>query len=307
MIEGVLRVCPQIDEIWLIGSRAADTATEESDWDFLAFADSARMDKLAQHTHLSLPNVDFLVVYDGDHFEEPWGDDPKKKSLSDFKWSKIADDKSVLYAKKICARSGPRPKRYGISGRLRLLGSERRSHRLIWFLVSSAMDPLREAQESEYAKIELQYSCQHEVRQLRLRTIKDGRPSYVRQCIRCGNTTQPVKKETPLAELKGEPAPAYDNDLEEHWRRKKSYEYHAVIAKFKELRVDDYGNYLSSPEWAQKRKKVLERAGGLCEGCRERPATEVHHRSYDHIGKEFLFELVAVCSACHDALHQTQT
>ena len=65
----------------------------ESDWDFLAFADSARMDKLAQHTHLSLPNVDFLVVYDGDHFEEPWGDDPKKKSLSDFKWSKIADMK----------------------------------------------------------------------------------------------------------------------------------------------------------------------------------------------------------------------
>lgn len=109
MIEGVLLVCPQINEIWLIGSRAADTATEESDWDFLVFADSACMDKLAQHTGLSLPNVDFLVLYDGDHFEEPWGDDPKKKSLSDFKWNKIADDKASYTQRKFVRDSGQDP------------------------------------------------------------------------------------------------------------------------------------------------------------------------------------------------------
>ena len=55
--------------------------------------------------------------------------------------------------------------------------------------------------------------------------------------------------------------------------------------------------------WKKKRGKVLERASGICEGCLEKPATQVHHLSYEHVGDEYLFELVAVCDACHDNLH----
>jgi hypothetical protein len=166
------------------------------------------------------------------------------------------------------------------------------------------MDPLREAQENEYAKIEARYSCKHDVRELRHRRIKDGRFSFVRQCIRCGNTSQPVKKEIALLELAGNTAPDYDDDLEENWRKRKSQEYDEVRARFHEKRVDNYGEYLSSDLWAQMRMKVIQRAGGICEGCLERPAIEVHHLSYEHIGNEFLFELVAVCKHCHEAIHK---
>lgn len=65
----------------------------------------------------------------------------------------------------------------------------------------------------------------------------------------------------------------------------------------------DYAAYLRSPAWASLRRQILLRAGFVCEGCGAKPAEEVHHLNYDHIGGEFLWELVAVCQECHHRLH----
>lgn len=40
----------------------------------------------------------------------------------------------------------------------------------------------------------------------------------------------------------------------------------------------------------------------LCEGCGKARATQVHHKTYRNLGDEFLFELVALCDACHKRL-----
>lgn len=64
-----------------------------------------------------------------------------------------------------------------------------------------------------------------------------------------------------------------------------------------------YAEYLKSQEWADRRSKVMERAGHRCEGCRNALATEVHHLSYEHVTQEFLFELVAMCGDCHARWH----
>src|SRR5690606_38602063 len=64
-----------------------------------------------------------------------------------------------------------------------------------------------------------------------------------------------------------------------------------------------YHAHLNSPAWQAIRAKVLARAEGRCEGCGERHAREVHHLTYEHMGHEFLFELVALCSPCHRRLH----
>lgn len=64
-----------------------------------------------------------------------------------------------------------------------------------------------------------------------------------------------------------------------------------------------YADYLRSQEWADRRARVMERAGYRCEGCRDRNATEVHHLSYDNVTREFLFELVALCGECHERIH----
>ena len=65
----------------------------------------------------------------------------------------------------------------------------------------------------------------------------------------------------------------------------------------------DYAAYLRTDDWQRKRARVLHRANGICEGCLERPATEVHHTTYDHRGNELLFELVALCRDCHLKAH----
>lgn len=64
-----------------------------------------------------------------------------------------------------------------------------------------------------------------------------------------------------------------------------------------------YRAYLKTDAWAKKRDFVLERARGVCEGCGTARATTVHHLTYEHAGDEFLWELRAVCEACHDKAH----
>jgi len=165
---------------------------------------------------------------------------------------------------------------------------------------------LQEEKENAYARIEEKYSCNHELCELRRRIIKGGAESYVRQCIQCGKTSQPVKKTAALVELNGDTAPEYDNDLESKWNNHKSKEYDKVRKEYRKKRVDDYGDYLSSKAWKEKRQKVMKRANWICEGCGENPASEIHHISYEHVKNEFLFELVAVCSDCHDRIHEAQ-
>ena len=64
-----------------------------------------------------------------------------------------------------------------------------------------------------------------------------------------------------------------------------------------------YQENLKSPEWQQSRLKVLQRDRHTCQGCLERPASEVHHQSYRHARREFCFELISLCDACHARLH----
>lgn len=64
-----------------------------------------------------------------------------------------------------------------------------------------------------------------------------------------------------------------------------------------------YHHYLQSPVWKRKHDSVLSRAGGMCEACGYEHATQVHHLTYTNVGKEPLFDLVAVCEECHDVLH----
>jgi hypothetical protein len=75
---------------------------------------------------------------------------------------------------------------------------------------------------------------------------------------------------------------------------------------------DAYERYLQSPTWLERRHRVLQRAQGICEGCGNRRASEVHHRLYpqgtlpgspEWIAAEKLFDLAAVCPECHADLH----
>jgi 5-methylcytosine-specific restriction endonuclease McrA len=66
-----------------------------------------------------------------------------------------------------------------------------------------------------------------------------------------------------------------------------------------------YSAYLQSDAWQQLRPRVFDRAGGICEGCGQATATQVHHLTYKHVTNEFLWELVAICDNCHERVHDS--
>jgi 5-methylcytosine-specific restriction endonuclease McrA len=75
-------------------------------------------------------------------------------------------------------------------------------------------------------------------------------------------------------------------------------------ARGQAARAQAYAEYLQSDVWREKRHQALERDEWTCQGCLERPATQVHHLTYDHVGAELLFELVSVCDDCHERAHE---
>jgi predicted nucleotidyltransferase len=85
-VRGLIRLCPGISVVWLIGSRANGTATVTSDYDLLVFADEEVFESLRVNSDLQNAKVDLLVVLsnNGD-FETPSGE-KKKGNLGDWEW-----------------------------------------------------------------------------------------------------------------------------------------------------------------------------------------------------------------------------
>jgi hypothetical protein len=54
------------------------------------------------------------------------------------------------------------------------------------------------------------------------------------------------------------------------------------------------------------RRRVLKRANGMCECCKQLPAEHIHHIHYENRGREKETDLLAVCLLCHGKFHPTQ-
>jgi hypothetical protein len=71
---------------------------------------------------------------------------------------------------------------------------------------------------------------------------------------------------------------------------------------------DDYQDHLESPAWHERRKVELDRAGHRCQICNvsaEESVLDVHHRTYERVGREGPTDLVVLCRKCHDAFHKS--
>lgn len=155
--------------------------------------------------------------------------------------------------------------------------------------------------------------CTHENQGLRRGTNKGGAPVIRMQCLDCGlRVGNPVKRPANADEL-----PEFNDAMHDDYNAARNAAKDKIDQKYVEIQLrrwkaqeqgDSYyrqahNAYISSPEWRDLRQRVMDRAQGLCEGCRLAPAKEVHHLSYEHWGHEFLFELVALCGDCHDRIH----
>jgi len=88
----IVKNISDIREIWLIGSRANETAKDNSDWDFLVFGTDITLKELKYQVIYKLDNIDLLVVYNGDNFQTPWGENPKSGSLSKWCWDRSSEN-----------------------------------------------------------------------------------------------------------------------------------------------------------------------------------------------------------------------
>lgn len=68
--------------------------------------------------------------------------------------------------------------------------------------------------------------------------------------------------------------------------------------------IEDYIQYINSPEWREKRLLALERDNYICQICGV-PAKEVHHLTYEHFKNEYIFELVSLCLNCHKTKYKS--
>jgi hypothetical protein len=73
-VDALTAAFPEIESIWLIGSRANCSEHEGSDWDLLAFGDESTLKSLQARPDLSNPSVDLLVIRNENQFQTPWPD-----------------------------------------------------------------------------------------------------------------------------------------------------------------------------------------------------------------------------------------
>lgn len=157
------------------------------------------------------------------------------------------------------------------------------------------------------------FRCDHPSKEIRHRVVKGGGSQYVEQCLTCGKAvSQPYAKAKALQMNNGMSPAGFDDELLARWEKGYSDGFKRIEQEFndKEKRSSAefqrwYGEYLASPKWKRIAKRVMDRANGVCEGCLDRTATEVHHLTYRDVGAEFCFQLVALCRECHDRYHRT--
>lgn len=171
-----------------------------------------------------------------------------------------------------------------------------------------SVDKFNHDKDSAWTSLQKRWDCDHSETEIRRRVINGGGVQFVFQCLRCGKPMPgPIAKLKALDLCGGKLPQDFDDGLNDKWCAAYQKEISDHLSRFgKQEFFKNYSKYLRSVEWKEKREQVMQRAGRLCEGCRSAPADEVHHLTYEHVGHEFLFELVAVCHSCHERLHEDE-
>ncbi|MGJ8560127.1 MAG: HNH endonuclease [Litorimonas sp.] len=151
--------------------------------------------------------------------------------------------------------------------------------------------------------------CTHEKTSFVMRTVSDGSKQYVEQCLKCGLQRGSARSQKDII-VEPEPwdeslAPSYDRAKKK--QLDEIFAKHLTIQKRKTGRFSEkYVKHLSSEKWLKTRVKIFRRANNLCEGCLENPARDIHHLTYENLGDEFMFELIALCRPCHERVERSK-
>ena len=76
-------------------------------------------------------------------------------------------------------------------------------------------------------------------------------------------------------------------------------------ARLQELHTMPYRDYLQTPEWKERSKRIMRKAGYRCQLCSAQGVRlNVHHNVYTRRGYEDDRDLITLCEKCHTIHHQ---
>jgi hypothetical protein len=90
-VSRVLACCLDIRAVWSVGHADLALARPDSAGALLAFADRATLQALRRSDYLHRADVELLVVFDGNQFENAWGPRRLSGSLARWAWRPVTD------------------------------------------------------------------------------------------------------------------------------------------------------------------------------------------------------------------------
>ena len=142
-------------------------------------------------------------------------------------------------------------------------------------------------------------------------TVDDKNPERRRlhwQCITCGgcvDRTKPMGFKKHQQEIRYE----FSHYNFEKWNEERGNEATYLRESVKGAntqtsRFGKYTTYINSENWKIKRREALIRDKNLCQECKNKPAEDVHHKTYDNLYNEPLEDLISLCRECHTEIHR---
>lgn len=64
-----------------------------------------------------------------------------------------------------------------------------------------------------------------------------------------------------------------------------------------------YAQYINGPDWQTKRLERLQHDNHRCSRCQSTETLQVHHVTYERLGRERLTDLLTLCDPCHRSEH----
>ncbi|MGY5851469.1 HNH endonuclease [Salegentibacter sp. F14] len=153
----------------------------------------------------------------------------------------------------------------------------------------------------------LKECCIEPYRSIKLKQLENGQRFIYYQCENCGGKI--IHPPLSFKKFEHRVSGLWDSVAEQN--RYENFKKENIFLKIEKLfyntyfsRGAKYREYLKSDKWQEIRKLVLERDDYKCRKCNIKPATAVHHLTYNNVGNEKLSELISICDECHEEIHR---
>jgi hypothetical protein len=91
-VSRVLARCLDIRAVWSVGHADRALSSPDSACGLLVFADRPTLQRLRKSDYLHRADVELLVVFDGNQFENAWGQQRLSGSLARWAWRPVTDE-----------------------------------------------------------------------------------------------------------------------------------------------------------------------------------------------------------------------